>query len=532
MERMFERGAEVHEGGCPVPAEASNAPAVESPGARPLKSNQPGVRTYEELDGAQGRAVFFRPHRFAAADLAPLRCTVAVSIGGALHDCALRDVSQSGVAFSWPADLPVQQGQLIRVALRFDSHEAWRGSARIGSVREQDGGQVVGASFDGMLLDTDEILHLRDVRRWKEDGAALRMNEKPWHTSGRHAFKAAIADFRLFLEDAEEKLRDYEAALPWHVLQDRASAPCKALVSRLRTEIAADLIRFAADIDEARRGVSPEEESALREFSLRQLDRFIMQVPWMHRARHKPFGYPGDYEVMNSLYERDFEGATLFARAVCLAFQQTPPVLGVRYRKDLMVRQLKAALDRHTGSSRPVRFLSIAAGPARELQELLSQVGELPAPLEIVLFEQDRGALAHAYRRLQPLAEARFPGRVRMTFLNESIKRLLRDPHLFDTFGKFDAVYSCGLFDYLQDTTAVRLARNLCAAAAPEGQVLIANMVDHPGRWFMEHHLDWELIYRTREQLADIGRRAAPGARIRVLEEEAGVNPFIELVQG
>jgi hypothetical protein len=55
-------------------------------------------------------------------------------------------------------------------------------------------------------------------------------------------------------------------------------------------------------------------------------------------------------------------------------------------------------------------------------------------------------------------------------------------------------------------------------------------MVDHPHRWIMEYHLEWELLYRTREQLVDIGRRAARDANIRVLEEESGVNPFIEVV--
>jgi hypothetical protein len=195
-----------------------------------------------------------------------------------------------------------------------------------------------------------------------------------------------------------------------------------------------------------------------------------------------------------------------------------------------MKRQLRSILDARVGQGRGVRLLSIAAGPARELQELLSEIDELPAPLEIVLFDQDKGALAHAYRRLRPVAEKRFPGRAKIVYLNDSIKRLLRDPNLFADYGRFDAIYSCGLFDYLQEFTAIRLARSLCGAAASGGHVYIANMVDHCGRWFMEHHLDWSLIYRTRQQLMDIGRRAMPRARIRLLEEETGVNPFIELV--
>ena len=39
------------------------------------------IRTYEELDGAQGREVFFRPHRYRAQDLEPLTANVYVRIG-------------------------------------------------------------------------------------------------------------------------------------------------------------------------------------------------------------------------------------------------------------------------------------------------------------------------------------------------------------------------------------------------------------------------------------------------------------------
>jgi hypothetical protein len=48
----------------------------------------------------------------------------------------------------------------------------------------------------------------------------------------------------------------------------------------------------------------------------------------------------------------------------------------------------------------------------------------------------------------------------------------------------------------------------------------------------MEYLLDWELLYRTREELAGIGARGAPHASVRVLEEASGVNPFVEIVEG
>ncbi len=513
-------------------------PALFAPSTQEL-AREPGliatehrrVRRYEELDGAEGRGVFFRPHRFTAADLVPLRAHVKLTVAGAASELALHDVSQNGVAFACPAHLPLEVGELVRLAVVLDGLTAWSGDARVGSIRPHDAGRLVGASFEGGLLDTDELLQQRDVLRWRPAGTSLRLGEKPWLTSGHHPYKALVSELRLLLEEAEVALRDFEAALPWHVMQERSSPAHAALVSRLSAEFGADVLRYVSEIDAALRQGDPADAARNKEFSLRHLHRFLMQAPWMHRARHKPFGYPGDYEVMNYVYEKDFEGATLFARAIGHAFLQTPPALAVRCRKDLMKRQLAAALARRAGSKRPVRFLSIAAGPAREVEELLGELDELPAPLEIVLFDQDKGALAHAHRRLRPLVDGRFPGRVRLVLLNESIKRLLRDVHLFEPFGGFDVIYSCGLFDYLQRATAVGLARNLFAAAAPGGQVLIANMVDHPGRWFMEHHLEWDLLYRTRDELLEIGSRAAPGARLRVLEEETGVNPFVELVR-
>ena len=112
----------------------------------------------------------------------------------------------------------------------------------------------------------------------------------------------------------------------------------------------------------------------------------------------------------------------------------------------------------------------------------------------------------------------------------EYIKRLLQDGSLFAPFGKFDLIYSVGLLDYLQHRTAIVLTRHLAGAAAPGGQLIVANMVDHASRMLLQVHLDWALVYRTREELLDIARSAVPGAQVRILEEESGVNPFFELV--
>ncbi|HVW27319.1 MAG TPA: hypothetical protein VHC69_18270 [Polyangiaceae bacterium] len=275
------------------------------------------------------------------------------------------------------------------------------------------------------------------------------------------------------------------------------------------------------------------ERQALKEYAHRHLHEALMQAPWMRRALEKPLGYPGDYELMNGLYGNHFSGNTLFAKALNLGLVSTPAGGAVRARKDLIKQRLSLLLDSSTVENRPLRILSIAAGPAQEVYELIDEREHLSRPLEVVLFDQDKRALAFSYSRLKRVVSARFPKAVKITYLHDSIKRLLRDETIFSGFGEFDAIFSCGLFDYLQTPTAVSLARSFYANVAPGGTVYIGNMTpENPSRWFMELHLDWFLIYRERAELEAFAQKGAPTAKIAILEEATGINPFVTLTRG
>jgi SAM-dependent methyltransferase len=484
------------------------------------------VRNYEDLDGAQGREVFFRPHRYQAADLLPLRSTVSVTVGGTRYVCSLLDVSQSGVAFEWPMNLAVAVGdRLANLVVAFDEQEPYRGEAKVGSLREAQGVTIVGVSFEGPLLPIDAMIDLRAIRNFAAGGV---VPAGPWKVEGYDRYKVLISEMRLYLEDAQVQISRLEKELPWHVLHGEGSASRLPLMAMLRTSFGNEVVRMSEEIDAASRGAPPSQLQALLQWSRRNLHEFLMQAPAMARAMQKPFGYPGDYEVMRFIYEKPFEGTTLFGKALSLAFDATRGARAVRHRKDLVKRKILELIEARNA---PLRILAVACGPAQELAELLAETTDLP-PLEIILFDQDKGALGYAYRRLQPIVDARHQGKVKIVYLHESIKRLLRDANLFAGFGTFDLIYSVGLFDYLRPHTAVGLTRNLESRLAPGGRAIIANMVpDNPSRWYMEHHLDWWLIYRTRTELLEMARRAAPDAKLQILEEESGVNPFVEITR-
>jgi hypothetical protein len=63
--------------------------------------------------------------------------------------------------------------------------------------------------------------------------------------------------------------------------------------------------------------------------------------------------------------------------------------------------------------------------------------------------------------------------------------------------GRFDFVYAAGLFDYLNPSAAIALARRMFEMTSPGGMMLIPNfLVGARDRGYMESFMDWRLIYR------------------------------------
>lgn len=508
------------------------------------------VRSYEELEGAAGREVFFRPQRYRAADLEPVQLRVRVGRDGSARELAWHDIAQGGLAVQWPAQWPDPALDLeLTVEIFADDRLLHSADARVAAVRAGDDTPLTGLALLGSPIDIDALLNLRDLRRWRpSEGSDLGLGHAAWRVDGHAEFRAAVGSFRLFLEDARQQLAALERALPWAVVHgegpgsdQRSAVPYNAqpgwlgesnqaraaLVDRLLVEFVPEVLGHFAAIDAAMRSANSDDNARLKRYSLRHLHDLLMPAPLLHRAWSKPLGYPGDFECMNYMYFRPFEGHDLYAKAVHLASCASLPAAAVRARKDLVKAAIRGVLA-DPPAGRPVRIVSIAAGPSQEIYELLSESPELPGPIEIVLFDQDRVALAFAQRRLAALVERHGPRRVKLVVLQDSIRRLIHDPSLFANLGPFDLVFSSGLFDYLRRDLAAQLVGIFYSQLAPGGRALVGNMAPHnPARWVFEHHLDWTLLYRTPEQMLDFGRVGAPQGHHSVVEDATGLNPYL-----
>lgn len=507
------------------------------------------VRTYEELEGAEGREVFFRPQRHKSSDLQPLQVDVRLKQEESEWACELVDVAQGGVAVRRPVSRDGRTASgVVSLLVRVDGQVLHEGEARVATVRQVDGDDVLGCALLGEPLDIDSLLQLRDLRNWKPSyGDSLGLQGAPWAVRDAQDFRAAVSTFRLFLEDAQAQLDALEASLPWPVIHGDGPPPPDsiavhyaprpnwvpderparaALIERIRAEFVPVVLEHYATLDAAMRNLPADQQKAAKQFSMRHLHALMMPAPLLNRAYTKPLGYAGDFECMNYMYFRPFEGNTLYAKALHLASCASLPACAVRARKDLVKRQILGALQVDRGDEL-LRVAAIAAGPAQEIFELLRQAPLLRNRLEIILFDQDRSALSLAQRRLAPLVERR-GGQVKLVVLNDSIKRLLHDPTLFSSLGPVDVLFSTGLFDYLKRDLAATLVGNFYASLAPGGRALIGNMAPHnPCRWVFEHHLEWQLLYRSQDAMLEFGAMGAPTADLSIEPDATGLNPFL-----
>lgn len=502
------------------------ADKVDTKAAPPKGDTKGTFREYEELDGAQGREVHFRPQRLARADLSPMHVSATLWVGDEKYEVDLTNVSQNGASLSVPTNLPLDEGDTAKLDLHTDGHEAYVGAIRVQWSRPEGNHTLLGVAFSEALLDLEEVLQLRDLQTLRRSGE--RSSQKAWRIVKHDRFKSGVAEFALLLQDLQKSLGEMERTLsPYVLYTERESAPRAALETAIGEDVVPGVLHYAEELDSALRLATTSERPGLEEFGHRYLQEFLMQAPWMHRAHHKPLGYPGDYEVMNFVYARELVGPTLFAKALHRAFLDVPGAQAVRERKNLIKRELRTTLASHEKAGKSVRILSVAAGPAEELYELLSEIETCP-PTEIVLFDQDPGALQHAHRRLSSVVTARWQDRVKVRYLHDSIKRLLVDPEIFRERGTFDVILCAGFFDYLRTLSAARTTKTFYRYLNPGGAAYIGNMVpSNPSRWLMELHLDWYLIYRSHEEMIAFAQNGAPEADIRILEEATKINPFL-----
>jgi extracellular factor (EF) 3-hydroxypalmitic acid methyl ester biosynthesis protein len=109
---------------------------------------------------------------------------------------------------------------------------------------------------------------------------------------------------------------------------------------------------------------------------------------------------------------------------------------------------------------------------------------------------------------------------------------MLRGQALTERLGRFDFIYSMGLFDYLTPPVARAVLARLYDLLAPGGVLLVGNYhVRNPSRLYMEYWLDWRLFHRTEASFLELAE-VLPAARREITFDATGCQMFLRLERG
>lgn len=243
-----------------------------------------------------------------------------------------------------------------------------------------------------------------------------------------------------------------------------------------------------------------------REVIHHPIKELIHLCPMTLRCYEKPRGYAGDAVILDHIYglgeaklaphPATLAGQIYFVTTNALASRE------VHYRRIVLAKQIDETVARVSDGQ--AKILSIAAGHLREAE--LSRAVMEKHTGELIAFDQDEASLEVVKRDY---------GHLNVHTVHGTVRQLLSGKV---GFSGCDLVYAAGLFDYLEQPAARCLTETLFNMVRPGGRVLIANFADCiPEAAGMEAFMDWWLVYRTKEQVADLFS-GLPQERIRKLE--------------
>ncbi len=410
----------------------------------------------------------------------------------------------TGLAILGANDNVLEVGTTAPLVMRYGARTIFEGQGRIVRSEHHGGGTKLGVCLDGDYLD---IPRLREGHREHLISRQIVPQRLRTMRMVPDAYRRACADAldlvrscEPFLAEASEMSRDEE----------------KALIDTVEAELTPLWMELCHEIDTVLSDVRADTEAmaTLKQYTERVVTPEFMIGPIWKRAYMKPLGYPGDFGVMDYAYNRRDVGSTAYGRLIHRLGVASLDCVETRM---VMMRDILSEEMSNTDTSAPLSITSVGCGSSEEVRQAL----RLPVmrPTHFTLVDQDDRALNVSFERLHP-ETLRLSDTVAVDCLQTGFQRLVDPSSIGQLIPPQDIIYSLGIPDYLKQSRAKRFCRSLFRQLKPNGRLVIANVQDLPdnGRWRAECISDWTLLYRTRDQMADLA--SGLGGTFEVLEDE------------
>lgn len=344
------------------------------------------------------------------------------------------------------------------------------------------------------------------------------------------SMKVVVADMQAFFLDMRRWLEQVELAIRSEPAGDRLQME-KDTILQLKDSVAPAISSLFDRYEETTSTIPSELRAIHRSYSKRQLHPLMLCAPFVYRAYQKPLGYAGDYEMINMMLRDPFEGGSLFAKMLNYHLLNQTTCEAHRNRIKHLSQKISGETQRIAQGGRTAQILNMGCGPAREVQDFLSQ-NDFSEKAEFTLLDFNDETLNYTKKALEDIKKARAL-RTSINMVKKSVHTILKEsfkPFPSPPEKRYDFVYCAGLFDYLEDRICKRLMEYFYGLLEPGGLLLATNVTPASAlRNLLEGILEWPMIYRDHRQMAALKPEAAPEGSAAVFTESTGVNIFIEV---
>lgn len=240
---------------------------------------------------------------------------------------------------------------------------------------------------------------------------------------------------------------------------------------------------------------------SMKEVFRTQVGNIINKSFLMSRGYNKPYGYPGDYKLIEMFYENIAlsKGIGYCGDTYIL---QDSYVEAVRIRKNMMKKTLEQFIKKSDSNS--LNIMNIGCGSCKELRELLAEY-TIDSNKEVIFTLLDREEKALEFAK-QSLIKYQNNGKIQFNFIKENVVNIYKKHEIYSKLlNKQDLIYCIGLADYIPDIIFGEMLKFSLKSLSRKGILTVAhkNIKVHKSiasDWFC----NWYFYPRSKEDVEKI----------------------------
>jgi extracellular factor (EF) 3-hydroxypalmitic acid methyl ester biosynthesis protein len=255
------------------------------------------------------------------------------------------------------------------------------------------------------------------------------------------------------------------------------------------------------------------------------IGHFLYQSKNFRRGFEKPRGYPGDYKMLEIVYD-DMEISQGIGKHIDRYGLDVPYSWAIRMRKDKMKEILYDFINNSPDES--LNILNLASGACRDIREMFDSPMKYKGKVNLMCIDQDEEAIEFTQRKLSVIDT----GNIGINLIKGNILKL--ESLEIGNDNSIDMIYSIGIADYLQDRMLDKIFKDCYKKLKPGGKLVIAYKdkdVHKPIalNWFA----DWNFIPRNEEEFIGIinNSMGQENISIEIERESSGVIFFAKITK-